>query len=602
MRLVGKDTCWTWWLASAPLLMACCYRTPMLPPPCDLEVKPAALDFGQVLPGDSQTLAVSMVNHGEGECLLRNLALDAKNDPGFSLAGPLPTMVSSGVPATVAVTFAPANASIPLNRKGTLAFDVESVSARHVAVSLAATVISDCRLKVEPNALDFGHVAIGTAPTRSVLVRNDGKTPCEIGSIGLRPGSDSQFRLEPGSALVSLSPGEQAPITVRFDAHDVAVPHHRTGTLAFLTNQTGQTDVAIPLSADIDIGCDLAWSPASIDFGTVTLNKTSTAEVALTNPGSATCQISDITLTPDTASSFRLTSASSVAVPAGGTASIGVSFFADSSLPHAKTGTLIFQTGNPRNPTAKVPLSGHVNTPCEAASQWIYTFDENNGFARFDPTTLTFTEIANLKCAANGTPFSMAVDQNAVAWVHYSDGSLFKVDTATGKCEATKFEPNQHGIRVFGMGFVFDPSTSKDTLFIAGGASSTPVGAQLATVSFPDLVVNPIGTIDEGNPELTGTGDGQLWGFTPQNVSGTTKATLVRLDPKSAATIESYGYPSVTTSGGWSVKFWGGYFWIFLGTSVYKVSRDNPKVIETAIQQTGRPQIVGAGVSTCAPL
>jgi len=110
MRFVEKRIPWTIWLASAPLLIAGCYRTPMLPPPCDLEVKPAALDFGQVLPGNAQTLAVSMVNHGEGECLLRNVAVDSTSDPGFELAGVAPAIVTSGEISTVAVTFAPADA------------------------------------------------------------------------------------------------------------------------------------------------------------------------------------------------------------------------------------------------------------------------------------------------------------------------------------------------------------------------------------------------------------------------------------------------------------------------------------------------------------
>ena len=79
-------------------------------------------------------------------------------------------------------------------------------------------------------------------------------------------------------------------------------------------------------------------------------------------------------------------------------------------------------------------------------------------------------------------------------------------------------------------------------------------------------------------------------------------ATLMRIDPASGAIIESYDYPSLTTTGAWSIKFWGGNFWIFLGSSVFKVERNNPKVIKTAIAATGRAQIVGAGVSTCAPL
>jgi hypothetical protein len=49
------------------------------------------------------------------------------------------------------------------------------------------------------------------------------------------------------------------------------------------------------------------------------------------------------------------------------------------------------------------------------------------------------------------------------------------------------------------------------------------------------------------------------------------------------------------------VKFWGGSFWIFFNDSIYQVSRDSPDTIHAALSNTGR-YIVGAGVSTCAPL
>jgi hypothetical protein len=73
---------------------------------------------------------------------------------------------------------------------------------------------------------------------------------------------------------------------------------------------------------------------------------------------------------------------------------------------------------------------------------------------------------------------------------------------------------------------------------------------------------------------------------------------LVRLDPKTAKTLERHTYPSLRKYDAWAVKFWGGYFWIFLGQSVYRVSRED---LETVIADTGR-HTVGVGVSSCAPI
>ena len=162
-----------------------------------------------------------------------------------------------------------------------------------------------------------------------------------------------------------------------------------------------------------------------------------------------------------------------------------------------------------------------------------------------------------------------------VAWAAYWDGNLFKIDLTTGACEATSFKSNQQvgkqTLHVFGMGFVFDPATGKDTLFVAGGPGVSSSPSTIASISFPNLAVS---------------GD----------------AILVRIDPSSGATLESYPYSSLKGGGAWAMKFWGGDFWIFLDTAVYKASRDTPKVIQTAISNTRRNGIVGAGVSTCAPV
>jgi hypothetical protein len=59
------------------------------------------------------------------------------------------------------------------------------------------------------------------------------------------------------------------------------------------------------------------------------------------------------------------------------------------------------------------------------------------------------------------------------------------------------------------------------------------------------------------------------------------------------------------------MKFWGGSFWIFVNNdedglgsigSVYEVPRDTPSTIRTVVADTGGRYIVGAGVSTCAPI
>jgi hypothetical protein len=484
-----------------------------------------------------------------------------------------------------------------------------------VEVPLAGAIQTNCTIVVSPLAVDFGQVPIDSNQTSGVLVANTGSGPCEIAGIVIGPGSDPEFALgsRQGSGF-TLAPGEQQSIVLAFNAADSAAPHHRTGKLVFESTDAKQATVTIPLSADVDLGCVLSITPASLDFGKVILNTSASHAITLVNQGTQACQVSGIAFGQGTDPGFTFDPGQVLAftVAPGANRSISVDFGAfDSAPPHVRTGTLVLQTGNPRAPNASIPLTATVATACTEASRWIYTVDGSSSMlSRFDPATLTFTDIAVLDCPASrfgGGPFSMAVDQNAVAWVVYDDGNLYKVDTGTGQCESTSFQVDPYSpfASGFGMGFVFDPSTNIDTLYIAGGDGVNNKYSELAAVSFPSLAVTPIGLITTGNAELTGTGDGSLWGFIPagKGPDPQGQAVLVQIDPASGATLETYSYP--TLSGfldvSWAVKFWGGSFWIFLGSSIYQVPRDTPDTITTAIAYTGR-NIVGAGVSTCAPL
>jgi hypothetical protein len=562
-------------------------------------------------------MSITVADRGRDACNISSVGLDPSSDASFSL-GPQASaslVVNPGESATVAVNFSPTSASVPLQRGGTLVLQTSDPLHPRVEVPLTGTIRTNCTIMVTPLAVDFGQVPINrTAGSVSVLVTNTGSGPCDIADIAIGPGSDPQFALGPGQvSSFTLAPGDQQSIVLAFNATDPAAPHHRTGNLVFDTTDEKQVTVTVPLSADIDLGCVLTVAPNRLDFGNVILNTNASRTVTLVNQGTEACQVSGVAFGQGTDPGFTLAPGQVLAftVTPGAQQTIDVNFSAfNSAPPHVLTGTLILQTANSRAPSVSIPLTipltATVATACTEASRWIYTVDSNGMFSRFDPATLTFADISVLDCPTSmfsGGPFSMAVDQNAVAWVVYGDGSLFKVDTATGACDATSFQvdPNSPFADGFGMGFVFDPSTNLDTLYIAGGHVASDTQSELATVSFPALALTPIGTITAGNAELTGTGDGSLWGFIPNSLTPDDQTVLVRLDPSSGTTLETHSYSTLSGGSSWAVKFWGGSFWIFLDGSVYEVPRDTPDTIRTVIPDTVR-NIVGAGVSTCAPL
>jgi hypothetical protein len=242
--------------------------------------------------------------------------------------------------------------------------------------------------------------------------------------------------------------------------------------------------------------------------------------------------------------------------------------------------------------------SGSSGGPgCAKEATFVYVVDVTGMLRRFDPPTVSFTPIAPLTCP--GATFSMAVDRNAFAWVLMQTGQLVKVDTRNGNCTPTSFQPGQNQFApTFGMGFSSDAAGSdKETLFV-----SSSTGATLATVNTQSLTLAKVGPYDQLNArvELTGTGDGRLFGAfegSPYVVAqiDKTSAKIVSQAPQSAIK-----YPA--NGSNFAFAFWGGEFYLFVGPGQYTdVFKYKPSDGSTTKISTVQFEIVGAGVSTCAP-
>ena len=462
-----------------------------------------------------------------------------------------------------------------------------------------------CELHIAPASLAFSTPVLDSPIAQSLTLQNLGLANCAISQFALDPDSDSGFALSPlDPSDFTLVPQASASASVTFSAQSRATPSSRTGSLTVMSNDPVHPSQSVPLVATLDTGCQLSIAPDPLDFGNVALNQLQTQALAITNQGTMACSLSGLALAPGTDGDFALPAGQGAAfnLQPGDGISIPVSFDAASAPPNLHTGAIDFTVSSSEQPdpvATSVGLEAYIDTDCTAAAALFYVLDESGVLSSFDPDTLAFTPIGQLACATSAAVFDMAIDQHAAAWVEYGSGELFKVDTSNASCSATGFAPDQEGISVFGMAFLFDPSAGTDTLYIAGGDDSA-APSELATISFPSLTVHPVGEFPLGFAELAGTGDGQLWAFVPQFESLSGVATLAQINPATGAALQAWTYPQIQAEGAWTMKFFGGSFWIFIGSSLYSVSRDTA-ALTLALDGTG-PGIVGAGVSTCAPL
>lgn len=250
--------------------------------------------------------------------------------------------------------------------------------------------------------------------------------------------------------------------------------------------------------------------------------------------------------------------------------------------------------------------SSGAGAGCADSAKLVYVVSEENGLYAFDPAALKFTSKGTLSCPAGGaTPNSMAVDRHGTAWVNYSDGSLFEVSTADASCKATSYAKGQGGFTRVGMAFSSDSAGSEaETLYVVGidGVGS---GQGLGKIDLKTMKLTKIGDFSGSlrgqGAELTGTGDGKLYGFFT-----TSPASLAEIDKTTGATKTPKTLTGVSTGLAWAFSFWGGDFWFYTSggiepSRVTRMKAATDQSIGVAVANVGGFRIVGAGVSTCAP-
>lgn len=256
-------------------------------------------------------------------------------------------------------------------------------------------------------------------------------------------------------------------------------------------------------------------------------------------------------------------------------------------------------TGSEPESEANIETEEEVEAPeddCTETSDLIYAVDKNSqNMYLFDPNTASFSLLGSLPCddwGWEGDPGSMGVSRNGFAYVRYSGGLLYEVNVSDLSCEESRF--SEHNFGAYGMGYATDHSnTWQDQLYIANSNS-------IASLNVHSGEYTTIGNMPSQS-ELTGNADGELWAFLPLEQP----AQLVQVDQNNGSIVESLSVTSfsLVDLDTFAFAYWGGDFYLFVrlygeSTNVYKVDKNGN---QSLILEGSGLNIVGAGVSTCAP-
>jgi hypothetical protein len=253
---------------------------------------------------------------------------------------------------------------------------------------------------------------------------------------------------------------------------------------------------------------------------------------------------------------------------------------------------------------------------CSVESQFVYVLSDENELYSFDPPAKVFKKIGTLGCNTTMSPNSMAIDRNAVAWVNYvggglgsdTSGAIYKVSTKDASCEPSPAVVLPSKWYRVGMGFSTNGvGDTGETLFVTGtgtiGAGDSP---GLGWIDMSSMALQPVANFSPAafkgqSTELTGTGDARLFGYFT-----TTPVQVGEINKKTGAVTNTKVISGLATPSAWAFSFWGGDFYLYAAAtgSNSNVTHYSPKdgSVDNKYMTNIGFRIVGAGVSTCAPL
>ena len=301
------------------------------------------LTFGNVTVGTASAMqTVTLKNTGTANLTLTTISVAGTNGPDFSKAGSCANgaTVAANATCTVTVTFTPSAVGA---RTGSVAI-TSNAPAANIALSGTGISVATPQVSLTPTSVAFGNQTVNTTSTaKMVTLTNSGSAALTISSIA----ASGEFA-QSNNCGASLGTGLSCTINVTFAPTTVA---SKTGSITITNNASGSPHaIALTGSGVASAAPVVGPLPASLTFGNVQINTTSTAQtITVSNTGNATLILSTISLSGDFAKSGG-TCANGGSVAPAANCTILVTF--KPTVAGARTGTLTITdnaAGSPRN-------------------------------------------------------------------------------------------------------------------------------------------------------------------------------------------------------------------------------------------------------------
>jgi len=276
-----------------------------------LSVSPASIDFGSVSTGTKGTTTLVLSNTGASSLTISVLTLTGAD---FAISGiTTPATIAAGQSANVTVTFSPTAAG---SVTGSLSITSNDTTNPTLSIPLAGTGTSTAtgRLSASPASLAFGTQAVGSSASQQVVVTNTGNAAVKISGV---TASGAGYSVTGLTAPATLNPAASATLTTTYAP---AVAGSAAGSISIVSDASNST-LTIPLSGT-GAQAGLSVSPSTFNFGSVVDGQTKSQSFTVTNTGTASLTVAQISVNGAAYSVSGLNAPATIAAGASTTFSV----------------------------------------------------------------------------------------------------------------------------------------------------------------------------------------------------------------------------------------------------------------------------------------
>jgi hypothetical protein len=432
------------------------------------QISPGAstMDFGSVSVGTQSTQNLTITNSGGSDLTISLLTLTGAE---FAVHGiTTPKTISTGQAATLTFTFLPTAAG---SANGSLVITSNDPASPTVTIPLtgSGTNTTARQLTANPTSIGFGNVTTGSNAAKQIVLMNTGNSAVKISQISASAG----FSVTGISVPSTVNASQTVTLTVGFAPTTVASV---SGTVTVTSDAKGS-----PLSIAVTgtgVQPGLSVSPASFDFGSVVDGQKKSQGFNITNTGSASLTIAQISVSGTGFTVSGLATPSTLA--AGQSTSFSVGFAPTSA--GTVSGTVSIASNAPNSP-AKLTLSGtglaaSVTLTASPASLAFGSINAGSSSAK----SVTLTNTGNA---------SVTISQVAVSAKDVNTSGITTPLTLTaGQAKAMNvaFSPTA-AENVTGNITVTSSQGSSSVIAISGTGVQAALGLTPVTVSFGNVPV-----------------------------------------------------------------------------------------------------------------